>query len=55
MSIERIASDSGFGTSASLRQLFHRALGVSPQAYRNTFRGAEVTPNGAPRSPGTAA
>ena len=43
LTIDRIASDAGFGTSVSMRQLFHRAVGVSPQAYRNTFRGPRPT------------
>ncbi|RRO15122.1 helix-turn-helix domain-containing protein [Saccharopolyspora rhizosphaerae] len=38
--VERIASDSGFGTAASLRQHLQCELGVSPSAYRATFRGA---------------
>ena len=37
--IDRIALDAGFGTGASLRQHLHATLGVSPSAYRNTFRG----------------
>ncbi|RCG28066.1 helix-turn-helix domain-containing protein [Streptomyces diacarni] len=36
--VERIATDAGFGTAASLRQHFHASLGVSPRAYRRTFR-----------------
>jgi len=36
--VERIASMAGFGTAANLRQHFTRALGVSPMAYRRTFR-----------------
>ncbi|MBO8192948.1 helix-turn-helix domain-containing protein [Streptomyces oryzae] len=36
--IERIAAQAGFGTAASLRQHFQAALGVSPRAYRRTFR-----------------
>ncbi|NSC22307.1 helix-turn-helix domain-containing protein [Streptomyces albus subsp. chlorinus] len=36
--VERIAADAGFGTASSLRQHFHAALGVSPRAYRRTFR-----------------
>jgi transcriptional regulator GlxA family with amidase domain len=38
LSIDRIAADAGFGTAASLRQHLQTALGVSPSAYRNTFR-----------------
>lgn len=48
--VERIAADAGFGTAASLRQHFHASLGVSPRAYRRTFRtGAapEPEPEGA--------
>lgn len=37
--VDRIAAEAGFGTAASLRQHFHAALGVSPGAYRATFRG----------------
>lgn len=36
--IDRIADDCGFGTTASLRQHLHEALGVSPSAYRATFQ-----------------
>ncbi|MDA8369133.1 MAG: helix-turn-helix domain-containing protein [Nocardiopsaceae bacterium] len=37
--VDRIAADAGFGTAASLRQHLQAALGVSPSAYRSTFRG----------------
>lgn len=37
--VDRIAAETGFGTAASLRQHMHAALGVSPTAYRATFRG----------------
>ncbi|QKV91160.1 helix-turn-helix domain-containing protein [Streptomyces sp. NA02950] len=37
--VDRIAADAGFGTAASLRRHLHTALGVSPSAYRSTFRG----------------
>lgn len=36
--VDRIAADAGFGTAASLRQHLQSALGVSPSAYRRTFR-----------------
>lgn len=36
--VDRIAATPGFGTAASLRQQLHAALGVSPSAYRSTFR-----------------
>ncbi|MDN5855886.1 MAG: helix-turn-helix domain-containing protein [Actinomycetia bacterium] len=37
--VDQVAADAGFGTAASLRQHLHAALGVSPSAYRTTFRG----------------
>jgi AraC family transcriptional activator FtrA len=37
-SVEQIAAHCGMGTAATLRRHFHRALGVSPTAYRATFR-----------------
>jgi transcriptional regulator GlxA family with amidase domain len=37
--IDRVAADAGFGTAASLRQHLQVAVGVSPSAYRATFRG----------------
>ena len=36
--VERIAARTGLGTAASLRAHFHTELGVSPTAYRRTFR-----------------
>jgi transcriptional regulator GlxA family with amidase domain len=36
--VDRIADQSGFGTAASLRAHLHAAIGVSPIAYRRTFR-----------------
>jgi transcriptional regulator GlxA family with amidase domain len=44
--VDRIAAEAGFGTGASLRQHFQAALGVSPGAYRATFRGSVVPPRG---------
>ncbi|WP_241267269.1 GlxA family transcriptional regulator [Streptomyces scabichelini] len=44
--VDRIAAEAGFGTGASLRQHFHAALGVSPGAYRATFRGSVAGPRG---------
>jgi transcriptional regulator GlxA family with amidase domain len=38
--VERVAVRAGFGTAASLRQHLHAAVGVSPNTYRRTFRGA---------------
>jgi transcriptional regulator GlxA family with amidase domain len=40
--VERVATEAGFGTTASLRQHLHAAIGVAPLAYRRTFRGASV-------------
>ncbi|MFE4581923.1 GlxA family transcriptional regulator [Streptomyces chartreusis] len=40
--VDRIAIEVGFATGASLRQHLHAAIGVSPQAYRRTFRAAGV-------------
>jgi transcriptional regulator GlxA family with amidase domain len=37
--VERVAAGAGFGTTASLRQHLHAAIGVAPLAYRRTFRG----------------
>ncbi|MEV7322632.1 helix-turn-helix domain-containing protein [Streptomyces sp. NPDC093970] len=38
LAIDRIAAEVGFATGTSLRQHLHASIGVSPQAYRNTFR-----------------
>jgi AraC family transcriptional activator FtrA len=37
-SVEQIAASCGMGTAATLRRQFHRVVGVSPTAYRATFR-----------------
>jgi len=37
-SIDQVAASSGMGTATTLRRHFHRALGVTPTAYRTTFR-----------------
>ncbi|MEV6563200.1 GlxA family transcriptional regulator [Streptomyces kronopolitis] len=39
LTVDRIAAEAGFGTAASLRQHLQAAVGVSPRAYRCTFRG----------------
>lgn len=36
--VEQIAAICGMGTAATLRRHFHRTLGVTPTAYRSTFR-----------------
>jgi transcriptional regulator GlxA family with amidase domain len=38
LSVDQIASDVGFATGTSLRQHMNAELGVSPLAYRRTFR-----------------
>ncbi|MBW8796458.1 MAG: helix-turn-helix domain-containing protein [Streptomyces sp.] len=43
LSVDRIAAEVGFATGTSLRQHLHAAIGVSPQAYRNTFRATAVS------------
>jgi transcriptional regulator GlxA family with amidase domain len=37
--VDRVAAQAGFGTTASLRQHLHAAIGVSPLVYRRTYRG----------------
>lgn len=36
--VDRIAADAGFGSASTLRMHLQAALGVSPSAYRRTFR-----------------
>ncbi|MFG3706437.1 GlxA family transcriptional regulator [Micromonospora sp. NPDC047670] len=36
--VDSVAAEAGFGTAASLRQHLASAIGVSPTAYRQTFR-----------------
>ncbi|WP_328632719.1 GlxA family transcriptional regulator [Streptomyces sp. NBC_00356] len=38
LSIDEVARRSGFGTAQSMRQHLHSTLGVTPTAYRRTFR-----------------
>ena len=47
-SIEEIARLVGFGTAAGLREQFARRRGVSPRAYRQTFRAVASSGTGAP-------
>jgi transcriptional regulator GlxA family with amidase domain len=42
--VERVAERAGFGTTASLRQHLHAAIGVAPLAYRRTYRGPVAHP-----------
>lgn len=37
-SVEQVAASCGLGTAATLRRHFHRTVGVTPTAYRETFR-----------------
>ena len=36
--LEMIAKRCGFGTSETLRRVFHRRVGVTPDSYRRRFR-----------------
>ncbi|MCF3125583.1 helix-turn-helix domain-containing protein [Streptomyces arenae] len=38
LSVDQVARDAGFGTAQSMRQHLQMALGVTPTAYRRTFR-----------------
>jgi transcriptional regulator GlxA family with amidase domain len=38
LGVEEVARRAGFGTTVSLRQHLHASVGVSPLAYRHTFR-----------------
>ncbi|MER5620744.1 helix-turn-helix domain-containing protein [Streptosporangium sp. NPDC002544] len=46
--VDGIALRAGFGTAASLRQHLQVAVGVSPLAYRRTFRPVEAAPGPEP-------
>ncbi|GAA1974187.1 helix-turn-helix domain-containing protein [Terrabacter lapilli] len=37
-SVEHVAARAGLGSAATLRRHFHQSLGVTPTAYRTTFR-----------------
>ena len=37
--VDQVATRAGMGTAASLRQHLRATVGVSPSAYRRTFRG----------------
>ena len=45
-SIEQIARAVGMGTAAGLRRHFHRVTGVTPSAYRETFKRRPAEPAG---------
>ena len=42
--VEKVASAAGFGTTASMRQHLHAAIGVAPLTYRRTYRGPVTHP-----------
>jgi transcriptional regulator GlxA family with amidase domain len=42
--VERVAEQAGFGTTASMRQHLHAAIGVAPLAYRRAYRGPVAHP-----------
>jgi transcriptional regulator GlxA family with amidase domain len=42
--VEQVAVRAGFGTTASMRQHLHAAIGVAPLAYRRTYRGPDPHP-----------
>jgi len=42
--VERVAVAAGFGTTASMRQHLHAAIGVAPLAYRRSYRGPVAHP-----------
>ncbi|MFG3125085.1 GlxA family transcriptional regulator [Streptomyces sp. NPDC048201] len=42
LAVDDLAAQVGFATGTSLREHLHAAIGVTPLAYRRTFRGASV-------------
>ncbi|MFE0518633.1 GlxA family transcriptional regulator [Streptomyces sp. NPDC058954] len=50
LSMDRIAHDAGFGTAQSMRQHLQTALGVTPTAYRRTFRATNTAGDHEPES-----
>jgi len=42
MSVERIATETGFATAATLRDRFLRVVGLTPTAYRGAFGGGST-------------
>lgn len=42
LSVDQVARDAGFGTAQSMRQHLQAALGVTPTAYRRTFRAEDT-------------
>jgi transcriptional regulator GlxA family with amidase domain len=48
LSIDQVAAACGFGTPQSMRQHLQAALGVTPTAYRRTFRAGGTPARGTP-------
>ncbi|MFC7484417.1 helix-turn-helix domain-containing protein [Luedemannella flava] len=44
LAVDRVATEAGFGTAASLRHHLTSAIGLSPTEYRQTFRARNATP-----------
>ncbi|MFF4711306.1 GlxA family transcriptional regulator [Streptomyces eurythermus] len=53
LSMDQVARESGFGTAQSMRQHLQAALGVTPTAYRRTFRTAAGPERTDPTGTGT--
>ncbi|MEW2166437.1 helix-turn-helix domain-containing protein [Streptomyces sp. NPDC007084] len=53
LSIDQVARDAGFGTAQSMRQHLQSTLGVTPTAYRRTFRSTTGPDLGTDTTPGT--
>jgi AraC family transcriptional activator FtrA len=45
-SIDAVAQSAGMGTATTLRRHFNHTVGVSPDAYRRTFRSGCANSNG---------
>ncbi|MGA5896616.1 GlxA family transcriptional regulator [Streptomyces venetus] len=54
-SVDQVAHDAGFGTAQSMRQHMQAALGVTPTAYRRTFRTGKDQQTGGDPAPAVAA
>ncbi|MET8407466.1 helix-turn-helix domain-containing protein [Streptomyces sp. NPDC005195] len=48
LSVDQVARDAGFGTAQSMRQHLQAVLGVTPTAYRRTFRSSGREAGGGP-------
>lgn len=47
LTVDQVARDAGFGTAQSMRAHLQAALGVTPTAYRRTFRAGSTREEGA--------